>query len=93
MAADVAQMKKGVATWRHMDTPCGAAYLLAHVCACVCVHMCKRVCAHVCTSVIREIRHHFLDNAISLYCAYIIYTSNRLDFCHVGVFFCFYVCR
>ena len=96
MAADVVQMKKGVATWWHMDTPCGASYLLAHVCVHVCVRVCA--CARVCARTYAQVSLErlgiiFLDNTISLYCAYIIYTSNRLDFSHVGVFFYFYVCR
>ena len=48
------------------------AYMCAHVCACVCV------CVQGCMSVIREIKNHFQDNAISLNHAYVKCTLNFL---------------
>ena len=48
----------------------------AHVCVCTCARVCVR--AHVCASVIREIKHRFQDNSISLNHSYVKYTSNSL---------------
>ena len=45
VAADVAHRKKGVPTWRLMDTPCGATYVFARVYACVHVCVCTLLCA------------------------------------------------
>ena len=60
-------MKKGIATWRRKDTPCGVAYMFTRVYARVWAH----VWAHVCESVMREIKHPFQDK---LYNGHTLYT-------------------
>ena len=70
--------------WLCVHTPGGACICVrARMSACVRA----RVCA--CASGIREIKHPFHDNAISLNCIYLIEMSNGLNLCHVGLSFCF----
>ena len=66
MAGDVAQTKKCVATWRHVDMPRGSAYMFTRVYTHVCVRVCTHLCAHVYTCLRREINFPFQDKAVSL---------------------------
>ena len=77
MAADVEHTKKTL--------PCGgvSTHHMAHV------YVCVHVFVHVC--VISEIKHSFQNLSYLIYHAYLIYTSNRKNLCHVGLIFYFYV--
>ena len=51
------------------------------VCACACAH----VCACVCVSVISEIKHYFQSLRYLINYLLLIYTSDFLNLCHVGL--------
>ena len=73
MTGDVAQTKKYVAKWGHMNTPCGIALVFTSVCARVSVRVCAHVCAHVCARVTRKFKLPFQYNHISLCHLHLIY--------------------
>ena len=76
----MAQTKKCVTTWQHMDTPHGT-HVGMHVCMCACA----RVCAHVRARMTREIKLPFQDNVISRCHMHLIYVLIFVIFCHVGL--------